>query len=72
MLKNLDQYEKLVPGFSEQTREIANDPVKWKAAMFEARDQLLKLKKERDAKKGGAQTPDDANNRYLFSILNHL
>lgn len=60
MLGNLDQYDKMIPGFREQAQEIAADPEKWRAAMQQARDQILALKKQRDAQraKGGASPPD--------------
>lgn len=57
MLKNLDKYDQAMPGFKEQAREIASDPVKWKNAMETAKNQMLQLKKQRDdirAKQGGS------------------
>ena len=48
LLDNLDKYEKMMPGFREQTEEIANDPAKWKEAMLAAKEQLLKIKQQRD------------------------
>jgi len=54
MLNNLDQYEQMMPGFKEQARDIAADPVKWKQAMSSARDQIIKMKAQRDAMRRGS------------------
>lgn len=62
MLDNLDQYEKMIPGFKEQALEIAQDAAKWKAAMLQAKDQLISLKVQRDAQKSSADhdvVPED-------------
>ena len=56
MLNNLDQYEQMMPGFKEQAREIASDPEKWRAAMSSARDQIKKLKTQRDAMRGSTDS----------------
>lgn len=40
-------------GFKEQARDIAADPVKWKEAMSSARDQIIKMKAQRDAMRRG-------------------
>jgi hypothetical protein len=48
MIDNIDQYEQMMPGFKEQALEIASDPAKWKEAMSNAKQQLLRLKQERD------------------------
>ena len=49
MLANVDQYEGQMPGFKEQALAIAQDPVKWKEAMLQAKEQISKLKEQRDA-----------------------
>ena len=49
MLGNLDQYEQMMPGFKEQAQEIASSPEKWKQAMMQAKEQIVTLKKQRDA-----------------------
>ena len=57
MLKNLDKYDQAMPGFKDQARDIASDPVKWRNAMETAKNQMMQLKKQRDeirAKQGGA------------------
>ena len=48
LLENLDQYEKSMPGFKAQALEIVSDPVKWKDAMVKAKEQIGKLKEQRD------------------------
>jgi len=48
MLANADQYEQMMPGFKEQALAIASDPVKWREAMLQAKDQITKLKAQRD------------------------
>ena len=48
MLNNLDQYEQMMPGFKEQTKPIVSDPEKWRKAMLEARDQINRLREQRD------------------------
>ena len=40
-------------GFKEQAREIASDPVKWREAMESARDQIIKMKAQRDTMRRG-------------------
>lgn len=52
MLENVDQYESQMPGFKEQALAIAQDPVKWKEAMLQAKEQITKLKVQRDAMRG--------------------
>jgi len=47
MLKNIDQYEKYMPGFKQQALNIASDPVKWKLAMQSLREQIRSLKTEK-------------------------
>lgn len=49
MLANVDQYEGQMPGFKEQALAIAQDPAKWKEAMLQAKEQISKLKEQRDA-----------------------
>jgi len=61
MLNNLDQYEQMMPGFKEQAREIASDPVKWREAMSSARDQIIKMKAQRDAMRRGSSGIDDGS-----------
>ncbi|KAJ1402303.1 hypothetical protein B484DRAFT_457806 [Ochromonadaceae sp. CCMP2298] len=49
MLGNIDQYDKLMPGYKEKAMEIASDPEKWREAMESAKEQIMKLKETRDA-----------------------
>jgi uncharacterized ubiquitin-like protein YukD len=49
MLENIDQYEKMMPGFRAQAEEIASDPAKWKEAMNAAKEQIIMLKQKREA-----------------------
>lgn len=49
MLANIDQYEKMMPGFREKSLEIASDPQKWQEAMLKAKESLLKIKQLRDS-----------------------
>ena len=49
MLANVDSYENQMPGFKEQALAIASDPVKWREAMLQAKEQITKLKEQRDA-----------------------
>jgi len=53
-LANLDKYEKMMPGFSDKVREMAEDPVKWKEAMTQAKQQIMQLK---NLKKSGGPLP---------------
>ena len=57
MLANADQYENMMPGFKEQALAIASDPVKWREAMLQAKDQITKLKAQRDAMRAGGKGP---------------
>ena len=65
MLSNIDQYENMMPGFKDQALAIASDPIKWKEAMMQAKDQITKLKQQRDAVRKNqppstiADSPDD-------------
>jgi uncharacterized ubiquitin-like protein YukD len=52
LLENLDKYEQMMPGFREQTEEVASDPVKWKEAMLQAKNQMMKMKEQRGKNKG--------------------
>jgi uncharacterized ubiquitin-like protein YukD len=52
LLKNMDKYEQMIPGFSEQAKEIVNDPEKWREAMNNAKNQLLKIRDMRNQAKG--------------------
>jgi hypothetical protein len=63
MLSNLDQYEQMMPGFKEQAMSIAADPVKWKEAMMQAKDQIAKLKQQRDLMRGTKSAPATPENR---------
>lgn len=68
MLNNLDQYEQMMPGFKEQAKEIASDPVKWRAAMSSARDQIKKLRSQRDAMRSSdtsSSSGEDNSSRYV-------
>lgn len=59
MLENLDQYEQMMPGFKDQAKEIASDPEKWKQAMMNAKEQIVKLKKQRDSMRGQSADLND-------------
>ena len=63
MAGNLDQYEQMMPGFREQAGHIISDPEQWRDAMYKAKEQILKLKAQRDmpkgASKGAADSVDD-------------
>ena len=70
MLANVDQYENQMPGFKEQALAIAQDPVKWKEAMLQAKEQISKLKEQRDAMRGGKSDGAAAaaeSNRYIIA-----
>jgi uncharacterized coiled-coil DUF342 family protein len=54
LLQNLDQYEQAMPGFKAQAQEIASDPEKWRNSMLKAKEQITKLKEERDKMKGSS------------------
>lgn len=54
MVSNLDQYEQMMPGFREQAGHIISDPTQWREAMTKAKEQILKLKAQRDMTKGQA------------------
>jgi uncharacterized ubiquitin-like protein YukD len=67
MLANVDQYENQMPGFKEQALAIAQDPVKWREAMLQAKEQISKLKEQRDAMrsaKGESPAASTESNRY--------
>jgi hypothetical protein len=64
MLANLDQYEQMMPGFREQAQSIASDPVKWREAMLQAKEQISKLKEQRDSMRTGKGAPTTQENRY--------
>ena len=69
MLANVDQYENQMPGFKEQALAIAQDPVKWREAMLQAKEQISKLKEQRDAMrsaKGESPSASLENNRWDF------
>ena len=75
MLANVDQYENQMPGFKEQALAIAQDPVKWKDAMLQAKEQITKLKEQRDAMrsaKGESPVPKSETNRYPKDGTPHL
>ena len=57
MLTNADQYENMMPGFKEQALAIASDPVKWREAMLQAKEQITKLKAQRDAMRASGKAP---------------
>lgn len=59
LLQNLDQYEKSMPGFKQQAEEIASDPVKWKEAMQRTKQQMMKLKEQRDAFRAALEKKSD-------------
>ena len=58
LLSNLDQYDKMMPGFREQAEEIASSPEKWREAMLKVKEQMLTLKQQRDASKNSGLKPD--------------
>jgi len=41
----------MMPGFKEQASHVVSDPEKWKEAMLKAKEQIMKLKKERDQRR---------------------
>lgn len=47
MIKNIDQYEQMMPGFKDQAGDTIHDPLKWKEAMNKAKEQILLLKQQR-------------------------
>jgi uncharacterized ubiquitin-like protein YukD len=53
VLANLDQYDKMMPGFKEQASSIASDPAKWREAMQQAKNQVDMLRKRRDDARAG-------------------
>lgn len=55
MLENIEEYEKMMPGFRAQAEAIATDPQKWQEAMQKAKESMLKLKAMRDS---GKLSPD--------------
>lgn len=67
ILENSDEYEKMMPGFKEQAKDIASDPVKWKDAMQKAKLQMEQLKSQRDSFRN--QNPNYSklfdSNRYV-------
>jgi hypothetical protein len=58
MLASADEYEKMMPGFKEQAKEVASDPEKWRNAMNAAKQQILQLKQLRDAQKTANSVPE--------------
>jgi hypothetical protein len=58
MLASADEYEKMMPGFKEQAKEVASDPEKWRNAMNAAKQQILQLKQLRDAQKAASSLPE--------------
>ena len=60
MIKNIDQYEQMMPGFREQAGDTINDPVKWKEAMNKAKEQILLLKQQRGKKSPGPSKKEDS------------
>lgn len=66
MLANMERYEKMMPGWSQQVSDIVSDPEKWKQAMANAKTQLMQLRESRRQQRGGASSPADSgidNNR---------
>lgn len=57
MLENMDQYEKMMPGFKEQAGAIAQDPQQWRDAMQKAKEQILTMKAQRDSMREGNNPP---------------
>jgi hypothetical protein len=54
MLANMERYEKMMPGWSQQVSDIISDPEKWKQAMANAKQQLLQLREARRQQPGGS------------------
>ncbi len=65
LLGNLDQYEQMMPGFKEQARDIASDPNKWRQAMVQAREQIVKLKQQRDVLRAQLDKPVVPDKRFF-------
>lgn len=59
MLKNMDQYDSMMPGFKEQAGEMVTDPEKWKEAMTKVKEQIVKLKEQRSKMKGTQPSTSD-------------
>ena len=66
MIKNIDQYEQMMPGFREQAGDTINDPVKWKDAMNKAKEQILLLKQQRGKK--SASNPEKKDDSVDDSV----
>lgn len=58
MLASADEYEKMMPGFKAQAEEVASDPQKWREAMLQAKEQILKLKSLRTMQKAASSLPE--------------
>lgn len=58
LLSNLEQYEKMMPGFKEQAEDIASSPEKWREAMLKVKEQMMALKRQRDQSKASGSKPD--------------
>lgn len=56
MLKNLDTYEKMIPGFRASVEDLVSTPEKWQKAMTEAKLQMEKFKELK--KQGGGSLSD--------------
>lgn len=61
MLANMERYEKMMPGWSQQVSDIISDPEKWKQAMANAKQQLLQLREARRQQQTGGTTPHPAD-----------
>lgn len=72
MIQNIDQYDKMMPGFKEQALEIASSPEKWREAMLQARDQIQKLKEQRDAQRRNTQTSRENRLVLICDLQNYL
>lgn len=61
MLANMERYEKMMPGWSQQVSDIISDPEKWKQAMANAKQQLLQLREARRQQRDGGSIPHPAD-----------
>jgi uncharacterized ubiquitin-like protein YukD len=60
MLDNLDQFDNTgMPGFKEQAKDIASSPEKWREAMNTAKNQIMDMKKQRDAARAADTQPQE-------------
>jgi hypothetical protein len=67
MLKNIDKYEQAMPGFKQQALEMCSDPIKWRTAMEQAKNQMVEMKKQRDSMRSQSGGPK-ANDNGVSSL----